>query len=260
MTSENCILKLELESEDENRADFSFAVSLDGIPTFDGMMMAESVELVPQKSEHDILFGGIALSAVSNIMELSRLLFMAAEITNGIIEYYDENGNAKQFDFWGRKVSVWDIAKKTISQFVQCCEKKGITTENLRYIILQNRRIGWGDCAMWLEAEDLLECFEEYLKQSAESQDVDKLNALINYVKSNPVLPTNDYNDFLPEKIPCVWEGTDKKLKNTMKKLLNGKMHGNYWIGTYCEQYIVDVKEKTIQQENILYYGNDEYC
>ncbi len=153
-------------------------------------------------------------------------------------------------------VSVRNVAPKTIFRFLDACRKNGITPDNLKTVIVKNSKFGSGDSAMWVECDELLSAFESYYEEQGEDRNPDKLQALVDYVKSVPMLPVNDNEYSLPDEMPCAWAQSDNKLIKAMQKLLDGELSADHWMGTLTNEYRIDVKKKTIENREVLYFGS----
>ena len=169
---------------------------------------------------------------------------------------YDEDEEDEDYDDEGMMVSVRDVAPKTIAHFLRSCKKYGIAPDTLKTIVIRNSKSGSGDSAMWIECDDLLSTFEEEYEQQGEGRNPDKLQALIDFVKSDPVLPANDNEYCLSGEEPCVWETGERKLAQQMEKLLDGELSGDHWMCTLSDEYVIDVRSRTLKNREVLYYGS----
>ena len=259
-SSASFILELSFVSDDDRRADFSLAVSPEICFSDDGDMKGEGISLRPMMGGSEIYFGGDPLSSADSIRRLGGILFGAAKIDGWPSKEETAQDDEDDEDYddydWGQTVYVRDVAPMTISKFINMCEDNGITIQNLKTIIIKNSKSGWGDSAMWLRCDDLLNAFNEYYEKLGENRNPDMLQALIEFVKSDPALPVNDNEYNLPDEMPCVWEESDDKLERVMKKLLAGELSGRHWMGTYSDEYHVDTKNTDIENRKVLYYGS----
>ena len=80
---------------------------------------------------------------------------------------------------------------------------------------------------------------------------------MIEYVKSDPVLPANDNDSELSGEELCVWNSNYEYLSEEMDKLLNRKLSGEYWMAQYSNEYIIDVNHRKIENRKVLYYGSE---
>ena len=287
-SSANFILELDLTNEAGQKEHFDLGVSPETMFSEDGNMTADGIYLMPELKNGEICFSGKPLSSAKSIEELGDLLFIAAAIDGWQGPVKDQDGEAlrailagkadesddkadefEEDDAWaddvwiddepggcGETVSVRNVAPRTIAAFLKKCKRKGIKPENIATIVIRNCKFGSGDSAMWVDCDSLLDTFENYWKSLAEENKADKLQALIDFVKSDPILPVCDNECILPGTMKCVWNNTDVSLQITMQQLIDGKYKKEYWMGTYTDEYLIAVKEKTIQNREILCFGN----
>ena len=255
-SSSNYILELHLIADDNESSHFSLEVSPETCWSDDGDMTADGISLIPRVWNGEIKFGTRALAEAKDIEALVDMLFCAAEIEgwrDGVLTDEEEEDDKSWYD---KTVAVRDVAPKTIDRFLEDCKKKGIAPDKLKTIVIENAKFGHGDSAKWIECDDPLSAFENAYEQQGENRNPDKLQALIDYVKSEPALPANDNDYFLKGNIPCVWETSDEYLITEMKKLLEGKLSGEYWMCTFAHEYKLDVKNNTMLERDVLFYGS----
>ena len=152
-----------------------------------------------------------------------------------------------------RITQVKEVAPKTISKFLKDCKQRGIMPENLKTIVIKNSEYGSGDSAMWVEKRDILRAFEDYRNSIGLEDNGNPCQQLVEFMKSSPALPVKDNGGILPNKMICEWEGDDESLVKAVEQLLNETAVTTHWMGTFADEYRIDVKENTIQNREVLY-------
>lgn len=258
-SSASYILEINIYDENDQQAEFHLAVSEETCFSDDGDMTASGISLVPKKKSKKIVFGQKQLSGAQSINDLCDLLFSNANIFEWID--HDKKGNdCDEDDYdeddYGEAVTVQDVAPKTIAKFINECDQKRIEVDKIKTLVIKNGKFGTGDSAMWINCRDLLEAFEEYcISNSFENSD-DKLEQLIEFVKSTPLLNVNDNTFNLPSQMRCKWMEDENSLKSEMTQLLNGALENDYWMGTYYKEYSIDPKTNTLTESEFLYFGD----
>ena len=125
--------------------------------------------------------------------------------------------------------------------------------ENLKTIVIKNSEYGSGDSAMWVEKRDILRAFEDYRNSIGLEDNGNPCQQLVEFMKSSPALPVKDNGGMLPNKMICEWEGDDESLVKAVEQLLNETAVTTHWMGTFADEYRIDVKENTIQNREVLY-------
>lgn len=161
-----------------------------------------------------------------------------------------ENDDFEEFE--DECVSVKTVMPKTVANFKKFCHEKGVTLENLKYIVVKNEKFGSGDSAMWLEGDNpaFLE-FKERYKEASDDEKNDILQEMVAFILSEPELEVNDNEYELPETMPCAWNGSKESLEKMVKKYLESEK-SIYWLGTHSEIYKIDMKEKTYTYKDVL--------
>ena len=165
----------------------------------------------------------------------------------------------ERFEEWGmeeddeQSISVLKALPKTVAHFKQQCKIKGITIENLNYILIKNCKFGSGDSAMWIESGNSdFKKFKERYQMATEQEKETILQEMIEFVKSEPELEVYDNEYELPPKMRCMWSGGEQYLAKELKTYLEQEKD-TYWLGTRSEIYKYDFKQqKVICEKEVL--------
>jgi len=156
----------------------------------------------------------------------------------------------------GITVSVKDVAPITIDNFKTACAEVGITLANLKTITIQNNKFGYKDSAMFIFCNnDKFLAYKKLYNHSPEVQKQIIANEFISFVKSGPTLEVNDNEFELPEKMCCVWNGSDAALEKEMLAYLEGNDPG-HWMGTYSMEFTIDITKRTVTSREVLFFGD----
>lgn len=153
-------------------------------------------------------------------------------------------------------MSVTEVAPITIRNFTSACAEAGITLANLKKITIQNNKFGNRDSAMFIFCDN--DRFYTYKKMYSNAPVEQKRvieEEFIAFVKAGPILEVNDNEFELPETMRCVWNGGDAALEEAMRSYLEGGGPG-HWMGTYSEEFTIDVTERTVTSREVLFFGN----
>lgn len=177
---------------------------------------------------------------------IPELLFMEVFDEDYFNEYLRQSGMDT--------VSVKDVAPITIEEFKDEVSDAEITLDNLETIKIRNSKSGWGESAIYIPSyNDRLASFREKYKRAAEDKKEIILKHLIAFIKSEPQLEVKDNECQLPERIRCVWGGSDEGLEILMQNYLTGKDNDG-WNGTYSKEFTIDVSGKTVTSREVLYF------
>lgn len=170
-----------------------------------------------------------------------------------------EDWQMEQDDFEDEEdecVSIKVVMPKTVANFKKECHEKGITIENLKYIIIRNEKSGYGDSAMWLEGNNSAFLkFKERYQEASDSEKETILQEMVEFVLSEPELEVCDNEYELPETMHCAWIGNDASLATMLKKYLESEK-SIYWLGIHSEIYKIDMKEKNHTYKDVLEWPN----
>lgn len=159
------------------------------------------------------------------------------------------------YDDPGIMLSVKEVAPITTRKFKEKCADAGITLDTLKTIDIRNSKFGSGDSAMWIDSEN--NRFVAYRTKYRSASDEEKaavFEELIAFVKSEPELEVCDNDGYLPERMYCVWDGTEEDLRKSMMAYLEGKV--SHWMGTYSQVFTIDVTGKSLNSREVLYFGD----
>ena len=149
------------------------------------------------------------------------------------------------------EVSVSEAVPTAVQRLKDECAKAGISMDNLKTIIVENNKEGRGDSAMFVEYDAFKE-FRERYKAANEEEKEKILQELVAFVKSNPVIDVCDNEFVLPEQMKCIFTyDSDKSLYEAMKGCMEEER--GYWMAEYSESYEINVKEKTMEKDEVLY-------
>lgn len=152
-------------------------------------------------------------------------------------------------------VSVKSKCPKTLKSWIKSCKKLGINMENLRKIVIDNRKTGSGDSAMWVESDVFSDYIERYRNSDYEEEKEGILNELMLYIISKPELPVNDNEYELDDVMRCAWDGDEESLRAAMKEMLEGKMRRSYWMADHSDCYVIDVKSGKIDNDDLVRFS-----
>lgn len=239
-SSASYILELEFITDSSNAV-----FSID-----DGNMCGDIIPLKPVEKSNEICFSDTPISSAKNIDALCDLIFDSAQI-KGWHSDCDKDGYNS-----GQVVLVSEVAPKPVAEFKQNCLTNGIALDNLRYIIVKNKKYGSGDSAMWIEFRNpsFLPFRKKYHQASTPEEKQEIYNEFLAFVKSVPILQVFDNEYVLPDEMPCKWCGSEDELEQSIKRHLEKRSNG-HWMGTSANIYTIDVEKNEITFKNILYFN-----
>ena len=246
-SSASFILEVTVESEEGKSAGFYVPVSPETCMCMDGDMTAEDVRLIPKNSPEGPMLGDKLLSSAETAKELADMIFEAALVEDWVSDEDDEYDDDDEYDeeyedddetvnYEPTFTSVSEVAPKTAEAFAEACEERGISAKNLKRMVILNCKSGNGDSAMYVEEDDFEEGFEEFVKEKGlpTSSLKERTEAVVQFLKSEPVVTVSDNECVLPDEMQVCWNGGDESLREAAE---NYCKHGGYWMATYVNAY-----------------------
>lgn len=147
------------------------------------------------------------------------------------------------------------VFSDTFNEYTEIIKSSVKNRENLKSIIIWNKKNGYGDSASWISFEDNSELEAMYNRYQSAGLDEKKgiFEDVYNYMDSSPVMVWRDNEGEEDGPRQVIWSGTEEELHDFVTHFLeNRRENKKYWMVYPSEVYDINMKTGSMKEDYVL--------